>query len=380
VKRVLILGAGFGGLETAFGLTAAMKSGYEITLVDKSDGFYVGFSKIDVLFGHRSADEIKSRFDDLRADGVRFVRAQVTSIDTDARSVVTTKGNFGYDYLVVALGAALDDDAIPGFVESGAYEYYCLEGAELLRPVLESFSRGTLLMPIFKLPYKCPPAPYEVACQLHERFVRKGVRGAITMKMVIPGPRPVDSPGVSDALEKLLSERDIELIPKTSITSIDAAARRAIHAGGAIDYDLLVGVPVHVPPEAVRRSKLGPGFVKVSPTNLETSVPDVYAVGDVSTVPVADKAVPKAGAFAEDAARTVVSDILRKEGLADGLAKFDAAGTCYVEVGGGEVGMVVANFLGGEKPQMAFEGPSAALKSRKLEFESSRRERWFRTR
>jgi sulfide:quinone oxidoreductase len=185
---------------------------------------------------------------------------------------------------------------------------------------------------------------------------------------------------VSDALEKLLSERDIELIPKTSITSIDAAARRAIHAGGAIDYDLLVGVPVHVPPEAVRRSKLGPGFVKVSPTNLETSVPDVYAVGDVSTVPVGDKAVPKAGAFAEDAARTVVSDILRKEGLADGLAKFDAAGTCYVEVGGGEVGMVVANFLGGEKPQMAFEGPSAALKSRKLEFESSRRERWFRTR
>ena len=142
----------------------------------------------------------------------------------------------------------------------------------------------------------------------------------------------------------------------------------------------MIGVPVHTPPQAIKSSKLGQtGFIPVSPKNLETAVPDVYAVGDVSTVPVGDKAVPKAGAFAEDAARTVVSDILRKEGLADALVKFNAAGACYLEVGGGQVARVNANYLGGEKPQVSLEGPSLELHADKLRFESTRRDRWFKS-
>ena len=248
-----------------------------------------------------------------------------------------------------------------------------------LRPVVEAFSRGTLLMAVFKAPYKCPPAPYEVACQLHDLFVRKGIRDAIRMKLVIPGPRAVDNPRVSDGLEALLAERNIELIPSTLITSIDATARKAVAAGVTLDYDLLIGIPVHTAPGVIKSSKLGQtGFIPVSPKNLETAIPDVYAVGDVSSVPVGDKMVPKAGAFAEDAARTVVSDILRKEGLAEALVKFNAAGACYLELGGGQVARVNANYLGGEKPQISLEGPSSELYSDKLRFETSRRDRWFR--
>ena len=200
------------------------------------------------------------------------------------------------------------------------------------------------------------------------------------MKMVIPSPRAVDNPKVSDVLEALLAERNIELIPGTPITAIDAAAKKAISGNVTLDYDLLIGVPVHTPPQVVKSSKLGQaGFIPVSPKNLETAVPDVYAVGDVSTVPVGDKAVPKAGAFAEDAARTVVSDILRKEGLAEALVKFNAAGACYLEVGGGQVAKLNANYLGGEKPQVFLEGPSAELYPDKLRFESIRRDRWFKS-
>ena len=380
MKRILILGAGFGGLETANGLGAAMKEGYEITLIDKSDAFFIGFSKIDVLFGRRTQEQVKYRYSNLRIQGARFVQAAITSIDTDAKSVATTQGTFAYDYLVVALGASLDNHAIPGFVESGAHEFYTLEGAGRLRPVVEAFSRGTLLMVIFKPPYKCPPAPYEVACQLHDLFVRKGVRDGIRMRMVIPAPRAVDNPRVSDALEALLAERNMELITATAITAIDATARKAVSTGITLDYDLLIGIPVHRPPRVIESSKLGQtGFIRVSPKNLETAVPDVYAVGDVSTVPVGDKAVPKAGAFAEDAAQTVVSDILRKEGLAEALVKFNAAGACYLEVGGGQVARVNANYLGGEKPQVSLEGPSTELHADKLQFESIRRDRWFKS-
>jgi len=310
---------------------------------------------------------------------VRFVQATITSIDTYAKSATTGQGTFASVYLVVALGASLDNHAIPGFVESGAHEFYSMEGAVRLRPILEAFSRGTLLMAVFRPPYKCPPAPYEVAYQLHDLFVRKGIRDAIQMRMVIPAPRPVDNPKVSEALETLLAERNIELIPATPITAIDAVARKAVSAGITLNYDLFIGVPVHTPPQVIKRSTLGQmGFIQVSPKNLETAVPDVYAVGDVSHIPVGDKMVPKAGAFAEDAARTVVSDILRKEGLTEALVKFNATGACYFELGSGLVAKVNANYLGGEKPQVSLEGPSSELHSDKLRFESSRRDRWFK--
>jgi sulfide:quinone oxidoreductase len=135
VKKVLILGAGFGGLETATGLADVLGGGYEITLVDKNESFSVGFAKIDVLFGRRTEEQVRSRYADLRAANVRFVRADITAIDTDGKTVATSAGSFGWDYLVVALGADLDPDATPGFRDSGAHEFYSMAGAVRLRPV-----------------------------------------------------------------------------------------------------------------------------------------------------------------------------------------------------------------------------------------------------
>ncbi len=379
MKKILILGAGFGGLETATGLAEALDDGYEITLVDRNDAFFIGFSKIDVLFGRATAPEVSYRYEYLRADGVRFVRDTITGIDTDGRSVRTTQHALAYDHLVVALGADLDPGAVPGFVESGGHEFYSMRGAEALRPVLETFTAGTLVLGIFRPPYKCPPAPYEVACQLHDFFAARGVRDAVDLKMVIPGPRPVKNPRVSEMLEAQLSEHGVELLTEHPIESIDWEGGRALTAKGAVPYDLFVGVPVHTPPDVVARSKLSDGgFVAVDEGTLETRVPEVYAVGDVTTIPVGDKAVPKAGAFAEDAARTVVSEILRREGLARERAPFHARGACYFEVGGGRVAKVDADYLGGEKPAATVTGPSEELHGDKEGFAASRRDRWFR--
>jgi sulfide:quinone oxidoreductase len=379
VKKILILGAGFGGLETASGLDAGLGDGHEVTLIDRADSFFVGFSKIDVLFGRRSEREVRSRYVDLRASRVRFVHAEITAIDVDARRVETTGGAFGYDYLVVALGADLDPGATPGFRESGGHEFYSMAGAARLAPVIQELSSGTLVLGILGAPYKCPPAPYEVACQLHELFVRRGVRRAIALKMVIPSPRPVPNPGVADALERLIRERDVELVAGAPITAIDPADRKVIAGGGAHAYDLFVGVPAHVPPRVVRASKLAAkGFIEPDPRTLETRFPGVYAIGDVTRIPVGDSAVPKAGAFAEDAARTVVSEILVKEGRGGPIAPHRAQGACYFEIEPGQVARVAADFFGGDKPRQLFEGPSAGFHDEKIEFERSRRARWFK--
>lgn len=379
MKRIVILGAGFGGLETATGLSEVLRDGYEIVLVDKGDSFFVGFSKIDVLFGRKREDEVRYPYARLRARGVRFVQDTVSAIDVDARTVTTAGGaRLDYDYLVVALGADLAPDATPGFVESGGHEFYSMAGARALGPVVEAFTGGTLVLGILGSPYKCPPAPYEVAYQLHDLFARKGVRERITMKVVIPSPQPVPSPGVSEVLSKLLAERAIELVTSAPIGRIDAASREVVCGDARIAYDLFVGVPVHVPPAVVRASKLGVGgFVKASPLNLETAYPGVYAIGDVSAVPAGDKVVAKAGVFAEGGARTVVSDILVKEGRLEALVKFEAKGTCYFELGGGQVAKVEADFLGGPQPSMKAVGPLPEIEHDKRAFVSTRRDRWF---
>lgn len=379
MKKILILGAGFGGLETATGLSEALDDRYEITLVDRNDAFFIGFSKIDVLFGRATAGEVSYRYENLRADGVRFVQDTITEIDTDRRAVRTTQHTLPYDYLIVALGADLDHGAVPGFVESGGHEFYSMGGAEALAPVLREFTAGALVLGIFRTPYKCPPAPYEVACQLHDFFVARGVRDAIDLKMVVPGPRPVKNPRVSELLETQLSQHRVELLTDSPIESLDASGRRVLAGNGVVDYDLFIGVPVHTPPDVVAHSKLcDGGFVPVDRETLETAVPDVYAVGDVTTIPVGDKAVPKAGAFAEDAARTVVSEILRKEGFAAEQVPYAARGACYFELGSGEVAKVDADYLGGEKPSAVVSGPSAALHGDKDRFATARRDRWFR--
>lgn len=379
MKKILILGAGFGGLETATGLAEALDDRYEITLVDESDAFFIGFSKIDILFGRATAREVSYRYENLRADGVRFVRDTIAEIDTDRRAVRTTEHTLSYDCLVVALGADLDPEAVPGFVESGGHEFYSMRGAEALAPVLEEFSAGTLVLGIFRTPYKCPPAPYEVACQLHHFFTARGVRDAIDLKMVIPGPRPVKNPRVSEMLETQLSEHGVELLPDTPIESVDADGERVLTRSGAVDYGLFIGVPVHTPPDVVAGSKLSDGgFVAVNRETLETAIPDVYAVGDVTSIPVGDKEVPKAGAFAEDAARTVVSEILRKEGFDAEPVPHEARGACYFELGSGKVAKVDANHLGGEEPSAVVSGPSDELHGDKERFATSRRDRWFR--
>ena len=380
MKTILILGAGFGGLETATGLAAGLDDGYEITLVDRNDAFFIGFSKIEVLFGRAAPREVSHRYENLRADRVRFIQDTITEIDTDAQSIHTTRHELAYDYLVVALGADLDREAVPGFIESGGHEFYSMRGAEALAPMLRNFTAGTLVLGIFRPPYKCPPAPYEVACQLHDFFLARGVRDAVTLKMVIPGPRPVDNPNVSDMLEAQLAEHGVELITGSPIHSIEPDAKRVRTAGGDVEYDLFVGVPVHTPPPVVAASKLSDGgFVRVNQHTLETAISNVYAVGDVTSIVVGDKAVPKAGAFAEDAARTVVSDILRKEGFGSEIVPFKARGACYFELGGGAVAKLDADFLGGEKPRMVVLGPSASFQHDKQQFASSRRDRWFRT-
>jgi sulfide:quinone oxidoreductase len=373
-KHVVILGAGFGGLELATRLSDSLAEDVRVTLIDQNDSFSFGFAKLDVLLGRKTAADVMLPYRDISKDGVEFRQERVVSIDPVLRRVTTDGGSYDADVLAVALGAEYDFEATPGF-EQGGSEYYSVAGAERLRDVLPSFESGTILIGILGHPFKCPPAPFEGALLLHDQLVERGIRAGAEIRVIGPMAAPVPiTKELSQSILDALGERGIEYVPKQRVVELDPSSKRArLESGETVSYDLFVGIPVHRVPAAVESSGLAvDGWVPVDPTNLATRFPDVYALGDVAGLPMA-----KAGVFAEAAAAVVADDIaarLRGEELQE---HYEGAGSCYIEFGGGMVGKVEANFLGGPAPTARLVGPSQDLAREKEVFASTRRARWF---
>jgi sulfide:quinone oxidoreductase len=373
-RRVVILGAGFGGLELATMLSEALGDDVDVTLIDKSDAFVFGYSKLDVMFGRTTSDAARLPYGAFVKPGVRFLRQTITEIDPQARSVTTDGGVHEADVLVVALGADYDFDATPGLAEGGN-EFYSMAGAERLAEQLPTFSGGQAIIGVCGAPYKCPPAPSEAALLLHDHLSARGIRGACEISFVLPLGSPVPpSPETSRALEAAFAERDIKFVPGRRVSSLDPARRVAVlDDGSEMPYDLFLGVPKHRAPDVVIASGMtDEGYVPVSSATLETRFPGVYAVGDVTTA-----GVPKAGVFAEGAARVVAKSLIAGARGGEQPAPYDGIGICYIEFGAGRVGRVEVDFLSGPKPTGTYGAPSEALVAEKRHFGSSRRARWF---
>jgi sulfide:quinone oxidoreductase len=373
---VVILGAGFAGMELATRLSETLREHVRVTLIDRDDAFVFGYSKLDVMTGRASADEIRLPYREFEKPGVEFRQETVTAIDPVERRVTTDAGTYDADFLVVAMGADYDVGATPGFAEGG-HEFYTVAGAEKLRDALPAFGGGRVLVAVLAQPFKCPPAPFEGAFLLHEHFAERGIREQVQLSMAFPMQRPVPVTGeVSQMFRDALAARDIEELPEHRVTRIDPATRTAHLADGrTLAYDLFVGIPVHRAPEPLAASGLAvDGWVPVDQSNLHTEFPGVYAVGDVCTGP---RTVPKAGIFAEAAAAVVAEDIAAEIHGGPSPQPYSGSGICYAEFGEGLVSKVEVNFLGGDRPAAQRHDPSAEFAAEKAEFGRSRRARWF---
>jgi sulfide:quinone oxidoreductase len=372
--RVVVLGAGFGGLELTSRLSDELGEAIDILLIDKAEGFVFGFSKLDVMFGRTSREAVFHPYRDVVKPGVRFLQAEISSIDPRQRRVETDRGTFDADVLVVALGADLDPAATPGLVEGG-HEFYTGPGAFALREVLESFKGGQVLIGVTSTPFKCPPAPSETALLVHDFLADRGLRDRCEVSLVMPLGVPIPpSKQASEALLSAFAERGIRWRPGQQVVALDPARNVAVTTDGEdIAYDLFLGVPKHVAPEVVQRSGMCvEGWIPVDPLTLETRFPGVYAVGDVTSV-----GTPKAGVFSEGQARVVAAAIIAQVSGQESSAGYDGRGQCYLEFGQDRVAIVDVTFSPGLSPAGTFAGPSRELASQKAEFGSSRIRRWF---
>jgi sulfide:quinone oxidoreductase len=291
--RILVLGAGFGGLELATTVSEELGDEVDVTVIDRGDAFVFGYSKLDVLFGRTPPEAVKHDYSRFAKPGVRLLRETVLAIDPAAKSATTDAGVHEADHLVVALGADYDLDATPGLRDST--EFFSVAGAERLGRLLPEFPGGHAVVGVCGAPYKCPPAPSEAALLLHDYLERKGIRADCEISLVVPFPTPIPpSPSTSDALLGAFAERGIGFVPGSAVASVDVARNVAVLGNGTeVPYDLFLGVPKHRAPDVVIESGMAvDGYIPVDGHTLETRFPDVYALGDVATV-----GTPKAGFF-----------------------------------------------------------------------------------
>src|SRR3972149_1627182 len=184
-KTVLILGGGVGGLAAANELRRLLPDEHRVVLVEKNPRHAFAPSFLWLMTGDRRPEQISRDVQQLVREGVELLQAEARAIDLTGRRVETTAGPLTYDFLVVALGAELAPDSVPGLAES-AQTFYTFDGAAQLRTALRDFSGGKIAIVVAALPFKCPAAPYEGAMLIADLFQRRGLRDKVDLHLFTP--------------------------------------------------------------------------------------------------------------------------------------------------------------------------------------------------
>ena len=371
-NKVLVLGGGFGGVQAAISARAALDSTHEITIVDRNRVPHLCGMNPLLIVGERDTDKTGRSLGRLANRGIKFVEASIESINTSDQKVVTSTGTLDYDYLVVGLGAQYDWDAVPGARD--AYSFYDFDYARHLRRRLSRLKRGKIVIAAAKPPYKCPPAPFETALIINWWARNKGIRKDLDISVYIPEPGPLGVAGkeASMRVRNALDQRGIELVTAAGVTEVASSGREASFADGSSTVaDVIATVPVHKLPDVVAASGIANGkpWVPVDRATLETSVSNVFAIGDVNVVPAGDFAIPKAGVFAAGQG-TKVGEIIASRITQSGEPEpYDGVGYCFMAYSGGRSSMVGGNFLAEGGPESVLTEPTVSGMKSKERFE-----------
>jgi sulfide:quinone oxidoreductase len=331
------------------------------------------------MLGQRDVRRITRDLRTLEKKGIEFKTAEITGFDFDNKRVLLSSGQVSYDYLVVSLGVDYSAEEVPGLHR--AWSFYHAEGSEGLREELPKFAGGHVAVCVPTIPYRCPPAPYEGAMLLAHYFRKRKIDARV--HVYTPEPRPLMATGekVGSAVVELLHERDIGFTGGVSLKSVNQDKHIMNFADGAhVDFDLLVATPVHRLPHVLAGTPLvnGGTWVPVDRDSLQTAVPDVFAIGDVTHVPLANGfALPKAGVFAHGEAEVVARNIAAEVAGKEPIWAYGGQGACFMETGGGRGSYITGNFFTEPEPEVHLRTPGRFWHWAKVGFERVWLWRWF---
>jgi len=377
MHRILILGGGFGGIAAAHALRQSLPAEDEIILVERGTHFMMGLHKNWVLTGQSTVDEGQRPLAALGQFGITVRQGTVTAIHPAERAAEVDGQRIEADAVLVALGAQLAPEAVPGFAEH-ALNVYDPASIERAAQAVGAMREGRLVIGVFGAPYKCPPAPYEMALLLKDMFEQSQVHVVIEVFTLQPASMPLLGEAGCSVLDTRLEENGVLFLANHKASAVEPG--QVVFGERKRPYDVLLGVPPHRCPDVVSASGLTgeAKWVRVNPRTMETAFPGVYAVGDTTEIIMADsKPLPKAGVFAEAegiiAARNIVAALTGQPPAAE----FDGRGYCFMEVGQGQAVLVTGQFLAQPAPEVVMTEPSTQSLEDKHKFEADRLKAWF---
>lgn len=389
-KTIVLLGGGWGGLAAAHYLRGALPPEHRVVVVERNERFSLYLAYPLIMTGERTYPaQVEREMAKLAHPGIEWVHAEVQRIEPESRVVHTSAGVLQSDFLVLALGAELAPERVPGFAEA-ADNLDEAQGAVKLQRALAQFDGGKLVVLITRAPFRCPSAPYE-AVFLAEWLLRKrGIRDRVEIALYTPEkqPMPVAGPAMAEPLRSLMAERGIAYYPEHVVSKIEGGSRRIVFDGQEASYDLLIGIPPHKAPRVVEEAGLTDttGYIPTHPQTLRvlsdpetlaTRYPGVYAIGDITAIRLLNlMLLPKAGVFAEGEASVVALDIAARVKGGTSSKRFDGRGLCYVDIGDEMAAYGAGNFYAYPAPSVTLEPPSLQHRQDKEQFERLL-EAWF---
>ncbi len=387
-KTILILGGGVGGLVTANELRQQLPSEHKIIIIDRKATHLHAPSLLWLMLGWREPTQIQANLKNLARLGIEFIQAEIQRIDPAKRILQTSAGEYSGDYLVVSLGAQPAPELTPGFAEA-AQTPFTLDGATRLRDALRDFKGGRIVVAVTGLPYRCPAAPYETVIMIHAYLKERGLREKTDLQMISPEGMPMGTAGpeMAQAVESMMEERDIPYRSLTGTKSIDVDTNELVlEKGERVSFDLLIGIPPHRSPQVIRDTNLvnEGGWVPVDDKTFVTSFERVYAIGDITTIPLPGRfnpdkplVLPKAGIFAHKQAEVLAHNIAVEITGKGEVESFDGFGGCFIELGDGRAGYGEGNFYDPQAPAVVLRPPARRWHWAKEFIEKYWLWRWF---
>jgi sulfide:quinone oxidoreductase len=362
-RRVVILGAGVGGLVAARRLRRLLPATDQVIVADREADSLFAPSLPWLVSGARTARGVQRPLARLLKGAAEVVRGEIQEIDPAARRATVGDRSTDADALIIALGADLAPEALPGLASAG-HNLYKAAGAVAMREAVSQIRGGRVVLLTATPAYKCPAAPYEMVMLIDDLLRRSGLRHSVQLDMIAaePAPMPAAGEAVGVAVKGLLESKGIGYHPSRQVKSVDPARRTLRFNDDAEErYDLLGFVPPHRAPATVAGAGLtaASGWIAVDRGTLETAHPGVFAIGDVNSIPLTSgRPLPKAGVFAHRQAEVVAKNLAHAWTGRGTPARFDGHGACFVEVGNGRAAYGGGDFFAEPAPRIRLRRPT----------------------
>ncbi|MFB5614933.1 MAG: NAD(P)/FAD-dependent oxidoreductase, partial [Candidatus Nitrosomaritimum yanchengensis] len=328
--------------------------------------------------GTRTFENSTGSLNELAKKEIDFLNEEIIQIDLENKNIKTTTKNLSYDYLIIAMGAVLAPQKIPGLVEHGMNLYDYRE-SEKIHNKIKELKSGTIAISIMGMPYKCPPAPFEAALLIDSMLREAGIRDSVQIHFYSPAPitLPAAGPEISKQILDLISSEKIVFHDSCKVTKVEP--NKLIFEKNEANFDLLLAIPPHIAPDVIYESGLAKqdNFIPIN-RDCKTSYDNVYAIGDVTNLKVTETiAVPKAGVFAEGEGLTVAQKIISKIHSKEDSVLFDGKGGCFIESGRNTASLIEVDMFSGPKPSTRLTESTLEHLNEKLQFEKERLTKWL---